>query len=329
MKALLSFMLLVGATLIAPVNETPKTNNTLTPKEIAAGTILLFDGETTFGWTIEGEANVKDGWLDLGGAAPTKAFLSTQLPENYQLSFEMYRVGGGIIANYLKLMRMAASDEPKTFLDMVIQDRPTHLQFTSSFEGKKLSVNTEFSGDGSKGSAATVVNGVAPGRQNVFFDVPAGVHVLVRNVKLQLTQTAPLFNGNDLTGWKKFETDKARAKSEFGVNKEGELTIKNGPGDLQSEKAFGDFVLQIECKTNGSKLNSGVFFRCRPGEYQNGYEAQIHNGWTDKPEKEYTIEEYDPKTNELKDKKKIKSASMDYGTGAIYRRIPAQGGGQG
>ena len=40
--------------------------NTLTPKEIADGWILLFDGETTFGWKVEGEAKVKDGILHLG-----------------------------------------------------------------------------------------------------------------------------------------------------------------------------------------------------------------------------------------------------------------------
>ena len=30
--------------------------NTLTPKEIEDGWILLFDGETTFGWKVDGEA---------------------------------------------------------------------------------------------------------------------------------------------------------------------------------------------------------------------------------------------------------------------------------
>ena len=37
--------------------------NTLTPKEIAEGWILLFDGKTTFGWKVEGEAKVEDGLI--------------------------------------------------------------------------------------------------------------------------------------------------------------------------------------------------------------------------------------------------------------------------
>jgi hypothetical protein len=151
----------------------------------------------------------------------------------------------------------------------------------------------------------------------------AGNSMIVRNVKLHPIELKSLFNGKDLAGWKKFEGNEKQAKSQFSVTPEGWLQIKNGPGDLQTEGQYADFILQLECRTNGPLLNSGVFFRCRPGEYQQGYEAQIHNGWDDKP-KEYVVEEYDPKTNELKEKKKVPSAAKDYGTGAIYRRIPAR-----
>ena len=44
-----------------------------------------------------------------------------------------------------------------------------------------------------------------------------------------------LFNGKDLTGWKKFTADEKRAKTEFSVTKEGWLHLKSGPGDLQTE----------------------------------------------------------------------------------------------
>ena len=133
-----------------------------------------------------------------------------------------------------------------------------------------------------------------------------------------------LFNGKDLTGWKKYTGDDKRAKTEFSVSKEGWLTLKNGPGDLQTKDQYADFVLQAECRSNGKHLNSGIFFRCIPGDYQNGYEAQIHNGFDAGKPKEYTIDEYDPETHELKGKEKVKSAAMDYGTGAIYRRVPAR-----
>jgi hypothetical protein len=149
----------------------------------------------------------------------------------------------------------------------------------------------------------------------------SGNGVVFRDIKLKPVNLKPLFNGKDLTGWKVFQ-GKGK-KSEFTVTKEGWLHIKNGPGDLQTEGQWSDFVLQVECISNGKHLNSGVFFRCRPGEYQQGYEAQIQNGYTDKP-KTITVEEYDPRTHKLVAKKKVQTMAVDWGTGAIYRRVPAR-----
>jgi hypothetical protein len=111
----------------------------------------------------------------------------------------------------------------------------------------------------------------------------------------------PLFTGKDLSGWKVFKDEK-REKSKFEVTKDGEIRLTNGPGDLQTEGKYADFVLQLEFKTNGDGLNSGVFFRCIPDQYQNGYECQINNAA----------------------KGGDKNTPADGGTGAIYRRQPAR-----
>jgi len=144
--------------------------------------------------------------------------------------------------------------------------------------------------------------------------------VSLKNVKIKPLAMKSLFNGKDLAGWKEFPGK----KSKFTVTDKGEINIKDGPGDLQTDGKYGDFVLQLECISNGKHLNSGVFFRCRPGEYQNGYEAQIRNQFTPEAIQDYTLEEYDPKTNKLTDKKEVKYTAVDYGTGAIYRRQPAR-----
>ncbi|HEX3726174.1 MAG TPA: DUF1080 domain-containing protein, partial [Pirellulales bacterium] len=47
---------------------------------------------------------------------------------------------------------------------------------------------------------------------------------------------------------------------------------------------------------------SGVFFRSIPGEFQNGYELQVQNGFKDGD----------------------RTRPVDFGTGAIYRRQPAR-----
>jgi hypothetical protein len=144
---------------------------------------------------------------------------------------------------------------------------------------------------------------------------------MVSDFKIQPSRLDPIFNGKDLTGWKEIKTK--RTKSVFSVN-DGELRIKSGPGDLQTEHQWDDFILQLDCRTNGKHLNSGVFFRCIPGQYTRGYEAQIHNNFTLDPPKEYAVDEYDPETHQRIGKKKVKSAARDYGTGAIYNRVPAR-----
>jgi hypothetical protein len=106
-----------------------------------------------------------------------------------------------------------------------------------------------------------------------------------------------LFDGKSLTGW---STDRAE-KCEYEV-KDSELHLTNGPGQLDTEKDFTNFVLQLDCKVNGDRLNSGVFFRTlRKGRWA-GYESQIQNSF---------------KNND-------RTQPKDYGTGAIYRRQPAR-----
>src|SRR2546423_14647417 len=61
--------------------------NTLTPKELADGWILLFDGETTFGWTAEGDAEVAGGVLTLGGSKATTLVTNTDLGHGSHFAF--------------------------------------------------------------------------------------------------------------------------------------------------------------------------------------------------------------------------------------------------
>ena len=105
-----------------------------------------------------------------------------------------------------------------------------------------------------------------------------------------------LFNGKDLGNWKTHDVIDA------GVNENGELTVKNGNGSLESALRYGDFNLSLDVYVNGEGLNSGVFFRCIPGEKMNGYECQVHFGFLDG------------------DRTKPK----DCGTGGIFRRVNAR-----
>src|SRR5207244_236118 len=67
--SLLSAFLILACTLPVAGQEKAKPN-TLTPKEIADGWILLFDGATTFGWQRQGPQDINGGqWTIDGGAS--------------------------------------------------------------------------------------------------------------------------------------------------------------------------------------------------------------------------------------------------------------------
>ena len=120
--------------------------------------------------------------------------------------------------------------------------------------------------------------------------------IRIENIIVKPVLSQKLFNGKDLSGWKTYDVIDA------GVNENGELTVKNGNGSLETAKSYGDFNLSLDVYVNGEGLNSGVFFRCIPGEKMNGYECQVNFEFLDG------------------DRTKPK----DCGTGGIFRRVDAR-----
>src|SRR2546423_5448176 len=87
--AIYAVCLLFATTGIANAQAKP---NTLTPKEIADGWILLFDGETTFGWKVEksatgNEIKVAAGALNFGDLGAAEV-LSTIAFGAFEMFFE-------------------------------------------------------------------------------------------------------------------------------------------------------------------------------------------------------------------------------------------------
>lgn len=257
-------VLIIGLSLSATARAEEKTHS-LSKKDVQDGWIMLFDGATTFGWNVEGDAKVIDGVLHLGGGTKTTKLTTTGEFGRGTVRWSFRHTG-------LKRAKMTWRTEERS---LSASDKPNWV--TETYEP----------GPG----------GVTP----IQILVPPLTELEIRQFDFQPAQMELLFNGRDLTGWKRFDDGK-RNKSVFSVTSEGWLNVKNGPGDLQTEKQFADFVLQLECISNGKNLNSGIFFRCLPGDYQQGYEAQIHNGFKDND----------------------RAKPIDFGTGAIYRRQPAR-----
>lgn len=81
-----------------------------------------------------------------------------------------------------------------------------------------------------------------------------------------------------------------------------DLHVTDGRGQLETKQRWADFVLLTNFTTNAADLNSGIFFRCIPGDEMMGYECQISNAMLDE----------DP----------LRPA--DYGTGGFFRRQNAR-----
>jgi hypothetical protein len=288
--------------------DEPKPNS-LTAKEIAEGWILLFDGETTYGWSAvkekddkKDELTAKDGVLTLTGKGRSFAFSTHFGYFEFNGEYRTTTRGNQISIAQLngKAPALRTSIAPQLLPNQTNVWKKLTFRVVPQDGIQKVTVLSDDIEKQNEGIRIAGENCMWEINCHIFEEGEARLEL--RNLKLKPTETKPLFNGKDLDGWSVNKADPKRMVSKWEVTKEGELSLKNGPGDLVSEKEFDNFVLQLECKTLGDALNSGVFFRNIPGQYQNGYEVQIQNSY----------------------KVGDRTKPFDFGTGAIYRRIPAR-----
>jgi hypothetical protein len=300
----------------APPTSDPVANS-LSPTDVADGWIQLFDGETLFGWKANSELNwrVEDGALVADEGQPG-LLQSTSRFADYELKCDFRVEQGGNSGIFLR-SAFTPTDPAADCYELNICD--SHPQFKSGSLVKRAQPKKEITADGEWHTFHVRAEGP---RIVVHFD---GEEILdytddtatpirlghiglqmnggkaeFRNVFLKPLGMNPLFDGSILDGWRTVDG----SQSEFAVV-DGTIHVTGGRGFLETEAVAKNFVLQFEAKTNGEKLNSGVFFRAMPGtekDPSNGYEFQIQNGFKDgdreKPE--------------------------DFGTGAIFRRAPAR-----
>ncbi len=326
MRHILILPLVLTLAASARAASAPPKPNTMTQDEITVGGILLWDGETTFGWKSPNDSKwtIKDGTL----ASPVEqpGLLVTTSPfKDYVLEFEFQRKTGTTGTLDIDCDDKGQPRNPEVKRGKVkLIDENTNGWTLAHIEvrGGSVELQTYHNPNGHGTTDTTPPAAKTPNRSGYI--ALSGNGIVFRNLKLTPTidahGTDSLFNEKDLSGWKEFPGK----KSKFSVTKNATIHLEGGPGDLQTEEQWSDFVLQLDCISNGDHCNSGVFFRCIPGEFENGYECQIRNEFTPEPKQEYTIEEYDSKTHELKGTTKEKHTAVDYGTGAVYRRSPAR-----
>lgn len=266
--------LFVALFALAPLGSARAEASSLTAKEIAAGWIMLFDGETDFGWKQPdsgGRWAIADGAMTASEGGPSSISTTT--------AFGAFEMRGELLGDATKArpIGIKTSGAPGAYRVHFLTERgktsasATWMPFAVRSTASRHVIELQSDGKGS---------------------------VKLRNLKLRPLGLESIFNGKDLTGWKVVPGH----PSVFSVTPEGWMNVTNGNGDIQTERSWGDFALQIEVFSNGDHLNSGVFFRANPGKFWSGYEDQIRNQWQGED----------------------RNKAVDYGTGGIYNRQPAR-----
>jgi Domain of Unknown Function (DUF1080) len=120
--------------------------------------------------------------------------------------------------------------------------------------------------------------------------------VQFRNVRVR-PMIYPSLPAKELKDWSPSGEDGFEAK----LLDDGSLRLRGAKGHVELLQSHGDFCLQARVKTMAPNVNSGIFFRCIPGEPLNGYECQVHHGFNGD-----------------------RRLPADSGTGAIFRRQAAR-----
>ena len=296
----------------------------LTDEELRAGWISLFDGSTLFGWEIPEGTNwhVEDGCIvaDTGEIS----LLQTRFAfDDFEFRCDFYLAKNGNSGVFLRTAEGASNPATDTYELNICDSHKSHgtgslvarhvaadvpkvegdwHTFHVTCSGANIKVRldeqqiVDFT-DESENARSTGRIGLQMNQGRIAF----------RNVFLRPLKSTELFNGHDLSGFR----DVPGSKSTFAV-KDGAIHAEGGPGFLETEATFGDFILHVEANihdekaiADGRPANSGVFFRAVTGTEQapsHGYEMQIQHDFLDDD----------------------RSQPLDYGSGAIYRREPAR-----
>ena len=308
-----SLVLILIASIAGSAPVSAAEHNTLSPEEVAQGWLLLFDGETDFGWRPSSQVDwqIVDGTI-AAGQGEKGLFYTTGQFGDYLLKVDFRSAPGANSGVFLRTSPNPSDVITKCY-ELNIADSGSNDFPTGSFVQRKVASGDNDSGDWQTFEVAAdgghflvkldgevVLDYTDPkpvGRGYIGLQFNSG-KIEFRNVKLKPLGTKSIFNGKDLAGWKSPPDNPAV----FSVTPEGWLDLKGGSGYLESEASYDDFTLQLEAIINGDKINSGIFFRSIPGEKMNGYESQIQNAYKDGD----------------------RTKPQDCGTGGIFRRQDAR-----
>jgi Domain of Unknown Function (DUF1080)/FHA domain len=264
--------------------------------DVAAGWILLFDGESQFGWTSIGNAtwNVVNGALTADGS--DSASLRTNSPFadfDFHAEFRIHGSGGV----YLRIPpSMKVEDSHRVQLGGTDKNGNRWSTLDAIASGDHITVRIDgqvVSESISKRSWMGFIGLYAAGGGKAEF----------QNVRLRPLGLQALYNGANLDGWKLADqSDKQDKKAPpkkilkmiplpSAKDKPAKWTVEGavvhggkGMGQIETQNLFDDFVLQLEARDTSNhsakEIAKGVdlVLRGQPGKFSSGYESPLGNG---------------------------------------------------
>lgn len=279
------------------------------------GWVRLFDGQTFFGWQMAGKAkwSIKDGALVSDEGERGLICTSTRW-KDYELTLEYQATAdtnGGVFlrtplfpqnpetdcyelniapannpfptGSLVKRKRVELDESP------AIDPQQWH-RFDIRVQGGQITVKQD-------GQLVLEYSDPNPLPTNLIGLQHNSGAVAYRDIRIKPLGLESLLSETVEENWVRYP----KMDGDFQVTQDG-LHITGGRGQLESKQSFGDFVMLTEIRTNAAALNSGIFFRCIPGDQMMGYECQISNA----------TNEGDP------------LSPVDCGTGGFFRRQDAR-----
>jgi hypothetical protein len=281
--------------------------------------IQLFDGESLAGWKAESNANwrVEGAAIAVSEGEPGLLRTTSQF-DAFELTLE-FKSGPETNSGVFLLTSPRPTDPSIDCYEVNIVNPDRHEFATGAVVARARSqFSPELNDDEWHEFRIKVVGNrlrvETDGHESVDFEIerPLGRGfiglqfregpVAFRNVQLRPLELVETISSDALEKFWRIPEDSTCQIELVDDAIEPQLQLRGGPGYLESRESFADFVLQARCRLLTKDSNSGIFFRCIPGERLNGYECQLDN-------------QVEPETNDQ---------PLDFGTGGIYRRQKAQ-----
>ena len=284
----------------------------LSAEELAMGWIRLFDGQSLTGWRDAGKADwrVENGEILANSGDPGLLVTEVRFGD-YELELEYLGDENTISGVFLRTPDQPTDPKVDCYeLNIAPPDNPFP---TGSLVGRiKASEQVDAPESGQWHTLHVLVDQThvqawLDGEQTVDYQDDTGL--VAGKIGLQFREGAIRFRNirlrpigyRILPGANPSDWNEPKGAIQSRFTEEGTLVIEGGRGHMEILQPHANLIIQAKVLTQSENTNSGIFFRCIPGEDMNGYECQVHHGY-----------------------KGDRRRAEDAGTGAIFRRQSAK-----